>query len=234
VWQFVTWQGQKENQPMKMIVVGCGRLGAGLANRLFEQGHEVVVLDEYDPAFDNLPPGFRGRTVNGDAVNHGVLERAGVEKADGLAAVTSSDMVNAIVAHIARTIYNVPYVVSRNYDPAYLRIHETFGLQTVSSTIWGAQRIEEILYHGQVHTIFSAGNGEVEIYELTIPAAWEGHKLSELLAENESVPVAITRTGKAFIPQVDTALLTGDLLQISATMQGAVTIRKRIQSQGDE
>lgn len=213
---------------MNIIVVGCGRLGAGLAYRLFKQGHHVVVIDDNDPAFDNLPSEFKGRTVHGDALNKGILERAGIEQVHGLATVTSSDAVNAVVAHLARSHYKVPFVVSRNYDPNYFSIHEAFKLQTVSSTMWGAQRIEELLYHGEVHTIFSAGNGEVEIYEVIIPESWQGASLQELILENECVPIALTRGGTACIPSASILLETGDLIQVGATLEGVKNIRRRL------
>jgi trk system potassium uptake protein len=216
---------------MYMIVVGCGRLGSGLAYRLYLQGHQVVVIDEADTAFNNLPADFHGRTVPGDALNQGVLERAGVKEARGLAAVTSDDAANAVIAHIARKHYKVPHVVSRNFNPALIPVHESFNLQTVSSAVWGAQRIEEMLYHGEVHTIFSAGNGEVEIYEITITEPWDGHTLGELIPSGECVPVALTRAGRAFIPDGNTVLQTDDLVQVSATLEGAKTIRQRLLEQ---
>lgn len=216
---------------MYMIVVGCGRLGSGLAFRLYKQGHQVVVIDESDAAFNNLPADFHGRTVPGDALNQGVLERAGIQEAHGLAAVTSDDATNAVIAHIARNHYDVPYVVSRNFNPALLPVHESFNLQTVSSAVWGAQRIEEMLYHGEVFTIFSAGNGEVEIYEITVSEQWHEHKLGDLIPTIECVPVALTRAGRAFIPDYETILQVDDLVQVSATLEGAKIIRAHLTQQ---
>ena len=130
---------------MNFIVVGCGRVGAELCYHLFSQGHHVVVVDINKESFNRLHPDFRGRTLEGEGLAEGVLERAGIREADGLAAVTNSDTLNAVVAHAARTVYNVPNVVARNYDPNLRTIIEAFGLQTVGSTSWGAQRVEELL-----------------------------------------------------------------------------------------
>ena len=142
---------------MNFIIVGCGRLGAELAYRLFQQGHHIVVMDQNDAAFTNLPATFRGRTLPGDALNRGMLERAGIESADGLAAVTSSDSTNAVIAHIARTLYKIPRVVVRDYEPRFRAIYDAFSLQVISSIEWGAQRLEELLYHEDLRTVFSAG-----------------------------------------------------------------------------
>lgn len=130
----------------KVIVIGCGRLGAELAYRLYQQGCQVAVVDQLAGAFNNLHPDFRGRTIEGDGLNQDVLHRAGIEQADGLTAVTNSDSLNAVVAHLASTVYRVPKVVVRNYDSRWQRLHEAFDLQMISPTIWAAQRIEALLH----------------------------------------------------------------------------------------
>ena len=156
---------------MNFIVVGCGRVGAELCYHLFKNGHQVVVVDIDKESFNRLHPDFRGRTLEGEGLAEGVLERAGIREADGLAAVTNSDTLNAVVAHAARTVYNVPNVVARNYDPNLRPIIEAFGLQTVGSTYWGAQRVEELLINPSQRAVYSAGNGEVEVYEVQHPRA---------------------------------------------------------------
>jgi len=150
---------------MKVIVVGAGRVGAELAYRLSQQGHQVTVIDQLDANMDNLPADFRGRTVTADVLNRDALRQAGIEEADGLAAVSNTDSVNTVVAHLARTIYNVPNVVVRSYDPRWRPLLEAFGLQIVSPSSWGARRIEEMLTQPSLRSVFSAGNGEVEIVE---------------------------------------------------------------------
>lgn len=215
---------------MYIIIVGCGRVGAELAYRLFQKGHQLAVIDQVASALDNLPTDFRGRTVHGEALATDVLRRAGIEQADGLAAVTNSDSLNAVVAHIARTVYRVPQVVVRNYHPRWRALHEAFGLQVVSSTSWGAQRIEELLYPSFARCVFSAGNGEVEIYELSVPEAWHGRTLQDFLSASQCLAVALTRAGKAVLPSAEERLETGDILHLSSTMTGIETLRERLQT----
>ena len=215
---------------MKVIVVGCGRVGSELSYRLFEKGHKVTVIDTQMSAFENLDSRFRGRTIEGEALNQEVLQRAEIEQADGIAVVTSSDTLNTVVAHIARSVYQVPNIVVRNYDPNWRKLHEVFDLQTVSTSSWGAQRIEELLYHQELRTVFSAGNGEVEIYEFTVPEVWHEHVLSELLGTEGCTPVAITRSGKAILPDRDQIVKEGDAVLVSATFAGISKLRAMLRS----
>lgn len=213
---------------MKVLVVGCGRLGAELAGRLFQRGHEVSVIDIDEKSFAKLPSNFEGRLSEGEAINRDVLHRAGIERADAVAAVTDSDVLNAVVGHLARSFYNVPNVVVRNYDPRYRPIIEAFGLQLISSLAWGAQRIEEMIYHGDIKAVFSAGNGEVEVYEVAVPEAWSGQMVAEMVSNEACVPVSITRAGRAMLPSANMVLETGDVLHISATLEGIEALRKRV------
>jgi trk system potassium uptake protein len=210
---------------MNLLVIGCGRIGSDLAYRLFKQGHKVCVIDQTEKAFSNLPDDFRGRTLEGEALNQHLLHRAGIENIDGVAVVTGSDTLNAVVGHIAKAIFKVPNVIVRNYDPHYRSIFEAFNLQTVSSSTWGAQRIEELLYGQEVRTVFSAGNGEVELYEFMIPAAWEGKSLSELLPEQGCCATAITRHGRALLPDLHALIHKDDILLVSASIEGAEALR---------
>ena len=214
---------------MNFIVVGCGRVGAELCYHLFKRNHQIVVVDINKDAFNRLHPDFRGRTLEGEGLAEGVLERAGIHEADGLAAVTNSDTLNAVVAHAARVIYNVPNVVARNYDPNLRSVIEAFGLQTVGSTYWGAQRVEELLMSPSQRMVYSAGNGEVEVYEVQIPEEWDGHTLGELLEPvNQCYPVALSRAGHSFLPERTMRLQVGDMLDVSSTFEGIGALTARL------
>lgn len=215
---------------MKLIVVGCGRVGAELAERLSQRGNQVVVIDQSEDAFRNLSAEFKGRMVEGQALSKDVLRRAGISQADGLAAVTSSDSINAVVAHIAREEFNVPSVVVRNFNSRWRSMHEAFGLQVVSSSSWGAQRIEELLYHQETRTVFSAGNGEVELYEFLTRPELEGRPLSDLIPESGCVVAALSRAGRAVIPEPSQLLKEGDAVVVSATLDGSEALRRRLQA----
>lgn len=214
---------------MNFIIVGCGRVGAELASRMSKSGHQIVVVDSDRGAFNRLAPDFRGRTLEGEGLAENVLERAGIKEADGLAAVTNSDTLNAVVAHTARAFYDVPVVVARNYDPALRPLIEAFGLQTVSSTYWGAQRVEELLTNPAQKMVYSAGNGEVEVYEVLVSETWSGHTLGELMDSlPQCYPVALTRAGRSSLPDAKMKLETGDVLNVSSTFEGIGGLTSRL------
>src|SRR5574341_2421970 len=218
---------------MYVIVVGCGRVGSELAMMLDRRDHEVTVIDHVGSSFSHLDPAWRGRTIEAEAMAEGVLERAGIAQAQGLASVTNSDAVNAVVAHVARTVYRVPNVVSRNYDPRWRPLHEAMGLQMVSSTAWGAQRLEELLESWRMRPVLSAGNGEVEVYELAVPEAWKGRTLGELLQGlAQCYPVALTRAGTSLLPEAGIKLETGDVFHVSSTVEGIGLLTARLSPKG--
>lgn len=216
---------------MNFIVIGCGRFGAELAYRLFTNGHQVVVVDSEPRTFNRLHPDFRGRIVEGDSLSADTLSRASADKADGVAVVTNSDTMNAVIGHTVRVHYpEVKQVIVRNYDPAMREMLEAFGLQIVSSTAWGAERVQELMIDPSFRAVFSAGNGEVEMYEMFISDKWNGMTISELLSGcNDIVCAALTRAGRAELPAPSTKLLKGDVLTVSATLNGIKSLRAKLQ-----
>jgi trk system potassium uptake protein TrkA len=117
-----------------IIVVGCGRLGSLLANRLSSLGSSVVVIDRAETAFENLSPEFSGFRVAGDAAELDVLRQARMEKAGCVLAITSHDNVNVMVAQVARTVFGVPKVMARVNDPSREAVYREFGIETICPT----------------------------------------------------------------------------------------------------
>jgi len=204
---------------MIVVIVGCGRVGSELAHRLQQRGVRVSVIDRTSAAFANLPPDFKGLTIEGNALAEDVLKRARIEQARALAAVTNNDSLNAVVGRIAKTVFSVPRVIVRNYDPRHYQLYETFGLEVVSSSAWGARRLEELLFGESGEVISSFGAGEVKIYAFFAEPRWIGKSLQSIFRGVEAVPVALVRAGKALIPSQNLVLAPGDLLYVSATAQ---------------
>ncbi len=216
---------------MNFVVIGCGRVGEQLAYRLYKQKHKVVVVDNNRNNFNRLPADFHGRTVEGEVLSLDTFTRASMETADGVAVVTNSDVLNAVIGHAIRSHYPlVKRVLVRNYDPAAREMQESFGLQVISSTAWGAERMQELLIDASFHTVFSAGNGEVELYEMYIPEHWRERKVSNLLSgcSNTIVIAALTRAGRAELVSPDSILKGGDVLTVSATLEGVTALNARL------
>lgn len=128
---------------MKVVIMGCGRVGARVAGELDARGHEVSVIDFERVSFARLPDGFSGKTVVGNGVDHEVLREAGIEEADIFIAVTQGDNRNAMAAQVATHLFKVPRVVARIYDPVREEVYRELGLHTVSATIIMSERVLE-------------------------------------------------------------------------------------------
>jgi trk system potassium uptake protein TrkA len=131
---------------MRFVILGCGRVGARLANALDAEGHQVSIVDRNPDAFRRfLAEGFNGEAVVGVGIDEDVLRRAGIEEADVFIAATNLDNVNAMAGQIAQLIFKVPRVIARLYDPIREEVYQTAGLRTVCPTKVGAERIKQML-----------------------------------------------------------------------------------------
>lgn len=120
---------------MRTIIVGCGRVGAGLATQLAEDGHEVVILDQSTEAFRRLPPGFSGQALRGDGADESVLSRAGAEGADWFLALTNGDNRNILAAQLAAQTFGIRHVICKINDPVRAQAYATLGINTVDRTL---------------------------------------------------------------------------------------------------
>jgi trk system potassium uptake protein TrkA len=195
---------------MHFIVIGCGRVGAGLTQELNQRGHTVAIVDSDAEAFSQLGPSFEGRKIVGIGFDRDVLLGAGIERADGLATVTAGDEVNVVTAQVARQVFSVPSVVARVNHPRQAAIYHRLGLQTIVPTTWEIGRITDLLCHSRLDTILSLGNGEVDIMQVDIPPSLVGKWVRDLAILGEITVVAITRGGRAFLPTLGTVFEAGD------------------------
>ena len=201
--------------PMRVIIVGCGRVGAMLATMLSTDGHEVAIIDRDQAAFKRLGKGFKGATIEGNAFDQKVLKWAGIERADAFASVTAGDNTNYVLAAMARNRFQVPRVVTRIYDPLRADIYRRFGVQTISSTVWGANRIRELLTYIGLTSVLTIANGEVEVVEAEVGPLLAGHQVKDLSIPGESHVIALVRGGTALIPSPMTALARGDRVLVA-------------------
>lgn len=200
---------------MRFIVIGCGRTGSGLARALQTAGHHVAVVDTDVAAFDRLGPSFAGTRVHGVGFDRAVLEQAGIDAADGLAAVTGNDEVNAVVARLASRIFHIPKVVARLHDPLKAEIYRRLGVQVVAPVDWSIHRTTDLLTFARAGVVVSLGSGQVDLVEVDAPALLDGRTVAEVTVPGEVTPVAISRAGRTFLPTVGTRLRSGDLLHLA-------------------
>jgi trk system potassium uptake protein len=194
---------------MKSIVIGCGQMGAGLAQTLSLRGQQVTVIDKDAAAFARLGPAFKGHTVLGIGFDAAVLAEAEIQRTDGLAAVTNSDEANSVAARLAREIFRVPRVVARIVEPRKAEIYRRLGLQTISTTSWGVNRIANLLSYSELDVVLDLGN-QVELVEVEIAPTLAGRTVHNLTIPGELHIVAISRSGKSFLPTASTTLQAGD------------------------
>jgi trk system potassium uptake protein TrkA len=130
---------------MKVLIMGCGRVGARLAAMMDAEGHEVTVLDIEPYSFRRLPSTFKGTAVTGNGLDEDTLKKAGIEKADAFFALTEGDNRNVMAAQMAKHIFNVPKVVCRIYDPIREEMYRNLGLETMSPTKIGAELLKKVI-----------------------------------------------------------------------------------------
>lgn len=133
---------------MKVVIMGCGRVGSSLAARLSEEGNDVTVLDVRPDAFRRLPSNFKGKKHIGNGIDQDVLARIGVGEADAFIAVTQGDNRNVLATQVAKHIFGVPRTLCRIYDPIREEMYRELGLETISPTVMGANVLHGLLSEG--------------------------------------------------------------------------------------
>ena len=128
---------------MKIIIMGCGRVGAQIVRLLEHGGHEITILDTDAYSFRRLPPDFSGTALLGNGMDEEVLRRAGIEEADIFITMTQGDNRNVMAAQIAKHIFNVPRVISRIYDPLRQELYDTLGIEAFSPTTIFAELVRD-------------------------------------------------------------------------------------------
>jgi trk system potassium uptake protein TrkA len=134
---------------VKIVILGCGRVGATLATNMDKAGHKVSIIDADADSFQRLEPMFHGEKHVGNGIDEEVLKRAGIATADAFAAVTNGDNRNIMASQIAKEIFHIKKVVCRIYDPLRESTYNELGLETFCPTVLGADILFKALNKGQ-------------------------------------------------------------------------------------
>lgn len=128
-----------------ILIVGCGRLGASIANTLSNSKKNVTIVDSNKDSFRKLSPSFGGLSLEGDATDIEVLQEADIKSADVIIAVTDNDNVNILIAQMAKSIFSVKEVISRLYDPDKECVYKESNIHTIFPALLSASEVERIL-----------------------------------------------------------------------------------------
>lgn len=200
---------------MHVVIVGCGRVGSGLAETLESEGHSVAIVDRNAKAFRRLPDGFAGQQVVGVGFDRDRLRQAGIERAGALAAVTNGDNSNIVVARVAREAFQVERVVARIYDARRAAIYERLGIPTVATVQWTTERVLRRILPDAHGVEWVDPSAKICVVERTVPGAWAGRRLGELELPGTARLVGVARLGEASLPDPQQAAQDGDIVWMS-------------------
>ena len=201
---------------MRVVVMGCGRVGASLSDSLARIGHDVSVIDRDGTAFHRLSPDFPGERVLGMGFDRDVLLRAGIEGASAFAAVSSGDNSNIISARVARETFGVSRVVARIYDAKRAAVYERLGIPTVATVPWTTDRLLHALTRDTETTKWRDPTGNVGVAELSLHEEWMGHRITELEAATSGRVAFLIRFGAGTLPDAKTVIQAGDQVYLAA------------------
>jgi trk system potassium uptake protein TrkA len=194
--------------------MGCGRVGSTLARSLEDRSHTVSVIDSNPDAFRRLGPSFNGTKVTGIGFDQGVLDRAGIDKADAFAAVSSGDNSNIIAARVARETFGIQSVVARIYDPGRAEVYQRLGITTVATVKWTADQVLRRLLPAGAEPDFRDPSGTIRVDHVPVNDQWVGQKTVKFQLQSGSRIAWIDRLGEGMIPDRDTVIQEGDLLHL--------------------
>ncbi|WP_162267237.1 potassium channel family protein [Mycobacterium kyorinense] len=201
---------------MRVVVMGCGRVGSSVADGLSRIGHDVAVIDRDGTAFNRLSPDFAGERVLGLGFDRDVLLRAGIEEAEAFAAVSSGDNSNIISARLARETFGVQRVVARIYDAKRAAVYERLGIPTIATVPWTTDRLLNALLRESETTKWRDPTGTVAVVEVVLHEDWVGHRLTDLEAATGARVAFLIRFGSGLLPEQKTVIQAGDQVYIAA------------------
>ena len=201
---------------MHVVIVGCGRVGSSLAHQLLDEGHTVSVVDRKSSAFERLGPNFSGDTIAGIGFDRDLLVKAGIERAEAVAAVTNGDNSNILVARVARENFGIERVVARIYDPRRAAIYQRLGIATVAPALWTSERVLRRLLPDAPAVEWVDPSAKVSLVERSAGSKWAGRRVLEVEQTGIRV-VALSRLGTAMLPSADLVVQEGDVLYLAVT-----------------
>ena len=215
---------------MHFVIMGCGRVGSSLARGLDRRGHSVAIIDLNPLAFNRLGATFRGSTVQGTGFDRQILTQAGIERADGFAAVANGDNSNILGARVARESFGISNVVARIYDPGRAEVYERLGIPTVATVRWATDQVMGKLIGSADQVAWRDPSAAVALVNLGYAAGWVGQPIRAIeLAVASPVP-ALGRRGSALVTTPSTVLQADDELYVVVATDRIDQVRQLLAS----
>src|SRR5918996_172964 len=198
---------------MYIIIVGAGKVGWNLARELLEKGHEVTLIENDRERYATVEQELEHNIQYGDASELWVLERAGIQRADLVVAVTGDDEDNILICQVAKDKYLVDRIIARVNNPRNRAHFELLGIKPyVSATDLILRLLEhEVPEYGLVH-LLDLQEEQLEIIEMLLgkDSGVTGRRVGDLQMPEGSLLISVLRSGKGFVPNADTVLEEGD------------------------
>jgi trk system potassium uptake protein TrkA len=197
-----------------VVIVGCGRVGSTLAKNLTADGNTVSIIDRRASAFERLGPSYTGQTVLGIGFDRDRLTEAGIERADAVAAVTSGDNSNILIARVARETFGIERVVARIYDPRRAAIYQRLGITTVATALWTVERVQRRIVNSGPAVEWVDPSARVSLVECELGRGWVGHRVSEVDRSDVRV-MAVRRMGESMLATSELVVQEGDVMYLA-------------------
>lgn len=211
---------------MHIVIMGCGRVGSTLAHSVESRGHTVSIIDTNPDAFRRLGTEFNGDAITGVGFDRDVLVAAGIERADGFAAVSSGDNSNIISARLARETFGVQRVVARIYDAQRAEVYERLGIPTVATVRWTADRMIRHLVSGGSAEVWRDPTRSVAIFEVTVHPGRIGRPVRDLEEATGARVAYLMRFGISTLPAPGMLIQDGDQVFMLVTDEILGQVRK--------
>lgn len=204
---------------MNILIVGCSKVGSGLAEILDDEGHDVSVVDREEEMFDVFSNDFGGFTISGVPIDQDVLKQAGIEDADVVIALTEEDNVNIMVAQLAKEIFKIPRVLIRIFDPSRGEIYSHFGFKTVCPTNLTIAALKAALYESDTIRNLKLGSHTVSFNSMEVPREYINERVSNIVFKENEILYAVERDGRLILVGLSNLeLQKGDKLIFSSVV----------------
>lgn len=206
--------------------MGCGRVGATLAQSLESRGHSVAVIDQNPDAFRRLDAGFSGNKVTGLGFDRDTLRTAGIDDTYGFAAVSDGDNSNILAARVVRETFGVENVVARIYDPHRAEIYQRLGIPTVATVRWTSDQVLRRMLPMGTTDEYRDASGRIQLAQVDVHPGWVGRPLRALEDASGARVAYVTRYGDGVLPAAGSVLQENDTVHLLLKVDDAPAVER--------